>query len=574
MIAFFLRNWRLSLDIAFVIALCVAFSYFDPFGMFRNTKLQQTANMVSSVKEIGELVTAEYYGEVLSYESDKLNLSSDSISSIAKDFYTDMLYTVDETVQEGKRFDDEEIQKKLKSISNGQVYDYLIAFISAKYLGKSLDKFYDKETKKLKGRAEKKLFKEVYQDLLKNHKSYSEEKYLASLDFLPEYLNDFGSFYHKITNVQSTSDDSEVVMIARGTVKAGFKFNKLNEDNFQYNSATKQVLLYGIEPIILDTIINPWFIPQLKVKGFEFVNNPSKRNYDDVVKVKKSCYDSLAAQAINANIIYQAKINGIKVLQNLFSIVLDEPDIQVVFNEFPEQKFVEKVSMDGTISLKEALQIDSVFNLYKSRLDYVNSEEKVNLEFEQRILINNLKKNTFLGTHKYYTTHASAKPPLFSRYSLELAKMAQSTLEKTSCDNIEDILRPIRDTLQIKHLKYNVTYSCSFVEENSVWFSDTSFIGEFNTFLSLLSKIDSVEYECLKTYEYPVLDCPLSKFDDFSLHQTDTVKYFIDSMIENVQFSIPQEKEVLRKVETENAIRYIQSKPIKQFNRFVSEMFN
>ncbi len=66
MIGWILKNWKLFLDVIVVIAAIVLLTLFDPFGIFSNRKLRNTANILSSVKDIGELVTAEYYGEVIS----------------------------------------------------------------------------------------------------------------------------------------------------------------------------------------------------------------------------------------------------------------------------------------------------------------------------------------------------------------------------------------------------------------------------------------------------------------------------------------------------------------------------
>src|SRR4051812_28360718 len=50
-----------------VIAAVLLFSFFDPFNIFGSKKktLKDTPVSVTSIREIGELITAEYYGEVL-----------------------------------------------------------------------------------------------------------------------------------------------------------------------------------------------------------------------------------------------------------------------------------------------------------------------------------------------------------------------------------------------------------------------------------------------------------------------------------------------------------------------------
>src|SRR3954452_22724098 len=50
-----------------VVAAVLLFSFFDPFNIFGSRKktLKDTPTSVTSIKQIGELITAEYYGEVL-----------------------------------------------------------------------------------------------------------------------------------------------------------------------------------------------------------------------------------------------------------------------------------------------------------------------------------------------------------------------------------------------------------------------------------------------------------------------------------------------------------------------------
>ena len=56
------------MQIVAVVAGVLTFSFFDPFGLLSPKKrtLQDTPVSVKSIKEIGELISAEYYGEVLS----------------------------------------------------------------------------------------------------------------------------------------------------------------------------------------------------------------------------------------------------------------------------------------------------------------------------------------------------------------------------------------------------------------------------------------------------------------------------------------------------------------------------
>ena len=57
----------LLLQIALVVAAVLVFSFFDPFGMFKPSAptLEDTPVSLKSIRSIGELISAEYYGEVI-----------------------------------------------------------------------------------------------------------------------------------------------------------------------------------------------------------------------------------------------------------------------------------------------------------------------------------------------------------------------------------------------------------------------------------------------------------------------------------------------------------------------------
>jgi len=58
----------LILQIIIVVAAVLVFSWFDPFDLLAPTRLtlKNTPIQVQSIREIGQLITAEYYGEVIS----------------------------------------------------------------------------------------------------------------------------------------------------------------------------------------------------------------------------------------------------------------------------------------------------------------------------------------------------------------------------------------------------------------------------------------------------------------------------------------------------------------------------
>src|SRR5690554_1630453 len=93
MIGILLKNWRFILDIILVIGVVVLLFIWNPFQIFGGgLKLTPTTNMVTEVKQLGQLVTSEYYGEVISsIEESRLNLlEEEEISFQAAQSYNDL----------------------------------------------------------------------------------------------------------------------------------------------------------------------------------------------------------------------------------------------------------------------------------------------------------------------------------------------------------------------------------------------------------------------------------------------------------------------------------------------------
>jgi len=71
-----------------VVIAVLAFSYFDPFEILLSNKLtlRDTPAQVQQIKSIGELISAEYYGEVISSYSHTIKANKDtSVAQMKKE---------------------------------------------------------------------------------------------------------------------------------------------------------------------------------------------------------------------------------------------------------------------------------------------------------------------------------------------------------------------------------------------------------------------------------------------------------------------------------------------------------
>ena len=296
------------------------------------------------------------------------------------------------------------------------------------------------------------------------------------LDSIPPYVEEFHQTYSMLTEkVVETGPNKRknIVFIGRGWVKAGFRFNQFDESNFVFDKASKVVHFYGLTPVILDKDINPWFIPERKVKGFELVKYTGQVNFEDAKEVKKLCKEKLLQQA-GIEILKRAQENGNDALKSFFSLLLDEPDLSVEFHDIPHQEIYETIASDTLITIHEAMAIEKFYINKRQQIDSIQSREV--RERERRFLgqfIIRLKKLPFI--QKNFS---------FSYYSLGAARILKDSFHIDSADLA--ILPAMRGKL--KQSKYDLALSTEVTEKDSLWFTSGDFIAEYHATLDAVSK--------------------------------------------------------------------------------------
>ena len=304
---------------------------------------------------------------------------------------------------------------------------------------------------------------------------------------VPGFIDGFYKYYGFLTKKHLESGSNrrkEIVFIGRGWVKAGFDFGKLNEGNFMYDEANKSVHFFGIKPVILDTDINPWFIPERKVKGFELVNYSGKVNFEDAKAVKKQCKEKLLEQARKADIVKKAMENGEETLKNFFSLILDEPDIKVRFHTHPFDLHYAMIAADTLVDINEAIFIQELYEKQMKKIDKAKKErdgEKLSLALKEnqlmKIFINQLKQLNFIDSGFH-----------FNYYSIAAAEILKDTFHISICDRQK--LIDLRDKLNIS--TDSLHFITKIVLKNPLWFDEdgysegTDFRDEFNHTMNAL----------------------------------------------------------------------------------------
>jgi len=350
-----IKSWfsglTLIVQILLVVAAVLIFAWFDPFDIFMNTKLsiRDTPSRVKEIKEIGELITAEYCGEVISsfynvqqqeaaIKKNRLQLEVENLDS-----------TFAVRLKAVWKIDGE--KEQLQQFNN---------------LCDKLDdeqRFFDIYFKELK--------KEVKLGFFQGRKAFLEKLY--DYDFTDEaeankriaaIMND--KEVKKIgKKEENINPKKQLILLARGKVQAGFKFEKLNEKNVRVDTLHNRIVLVGFSPEILSCTINPWFIPELGIKGFEIIDMTGKADEVKIFNsVKRSCEDSLKMKAIQSGILEKAVKNAETNLQNFFSIIMNNKDIKVSIVPNELAFYSTTLLSNNFITLREIAVMDTVLNKY------------------------------------------------------------------------------------------------------------------------------------------------------------------------------------------------------------------
>ena len=364
-ISFLVRNIRSIIDALILAAIIVIFVIFDPLKLFNTgINIRNTPVSVQSIRQIGQLITAEYYGEAIASlaESYTETLDPEMINDNGQMLFQNLFVSFDSLRKTDKpgwfTFDGirkNNIEKRMEDhfpwITHSKFCPLLLGHLSESIFNKSQKKYNEKD-----------ILWELYDKGKIVENGFKIDR--------TSILNGFSDYVIKKGENDFKQLKKNIVYIGRGWVKAGIDFGKLKPEDIFYNSGNKTLYIKHCEPEILDCDINPWFIPN-KVKGFELIKQ--KGSFDnpfaEAVKVKKACIENLRMQAINSGIIHQARENARESLMNLFSLIMDSQVSQVVFAKNKFEQALNEILKDSLISNQEAIFIDSLTSKSLVKLD-------------------------------------------------------------------------------------------------------------------------------------------------------------------------------------------------------------
>lgn len=487
---FYKRIGGLVAQIVLVIAAVIVFSYFDPFGWLSpgKKKLEDTPISVASVREIGQLVTAEYYGEVMSTLHDSLLVEFEAGETAAGDEFPNLNARFVDALRDFYHRRDS-IRVRAFNRRND-----LTDFFYSSYPSITNDIYYqdmmtvalEKKYVKRKHKDEADLLLDIWKT--RNEREF-EENFITPINNLLPAFTKARLEKRKAIERSKSFQKRQIIVLGRGVVRAGLDFGEFSEKNFKFDREKNIVFLFGVAPAILDCDINPWFIPERKVKGFEIIAATARANNpEDLLKVKGSCLTKLRTQAEAYGIVHQAKVNAEAALTAFFSLLLAEPVAGVKIMESSVEYYREMFPEDKVVPGERLLLMDSaLLSLYE-----VSSDLAFQMGRKFSHLTWGLPPDTF-RIHRYsYAAYRMAEDKMLTAEELDELKMIMRQRTYTVLDSlwffpldtVNTLKGRVRDQMLGKHgytrgialwydsIRDNSSYK-KFHEEDSIAFQAT-----------------------------------------------------------------------------------------------------
>lgn len=323
-------------------------AFWNPGDIFSSTKhtLKDTPILVRSMKQIGQLITAEYYGETVAD-----NFSVVELDSLEKeDEFLKLLELHESFVGEidEMRGNHKELPRNKDKLTEVYLNNY--AALADDSDSQVLKEYYFDQ-------HDKRDFGKLLQYLVKTKRGRDKE--VGQKKSLEKHVE---NYYASSNSPGKVKKKELLVIVGRGWVKAGYDFEKFEPENFIYSESRKRVYLSGMSPF-MEVTMNPWFIPEKGVEGFEFImmGKEAAHNRQTVLETKLKCRSKLVKQAEDRAILELAKKNAEENIKAFISLIMEEEIVSVQIYESLIDANWNFFMEDDTLSADELWMIELQF---------------------------------------------------------------------------------------------------------------------------------------------------------------------------------------------------------------------
>lgn len=317
-------------------------------------KLKNTVLSVQEINTIGELITAEYYGEVLSGHSLLIHENTQVIFQNSLQIIRDEMDKEKNVVEKEYKEKINNRKTKIKDLKKGR----------SVLFRKSRIKDLEDDVKRLEKRRNRKI-----KNLANNINSH---KYISALELLKRFtgqnkkaiitlLNSeennsriYQIYRSRIEEYISKQEKKELVYLGRGSVKIGYDMKNIDSLNIFFSESRDTMYLINFDPYITDIDINPYFYypidetentldsTSLKIDnteqkvdsslhGFQLIyaKNQNKFTLNEISKLKSDCKLKLRQEALQKNVFDHAHKNAEQALEALLSLLLTDKNTHI-----------------------------------------------------------------------------------------------------------------------------------------------------------------------------------------------------------------------------------------------------
>ena len=355
------KKWHIPLILFLLLIIAIGSFVIIPLlrtGSMVESKLtlRKTPTVITEVHQLGELIGAEYYGEVV--------------------------HTMVEAYEDEDWRDLENSYREIKNMY-GRIYDR-ISRIQASHnevVYQSVDEFMDSHS------SPQQLYNPAWFEVMMDIKEF---EYKAE-DWLLEKIRntDWEAFRKqykreldqgRIAVRKEKNKGAELVYLGRGKVKAGFDLRSISSTNIERKGDI--LFIHNTDPLILTADINPWFIPPAQhdsggIKGFEVLRESGTISSNDRKRVKQGCKWDLIQDAWKVGIMQTAEKTAEETLLNFFQLMesdsasyLTKVDIvpSSVYQQQEKMWKDQQLDAEEVLTFKNWLQADSIPDERKDQL--------------------------------------------------------------------------------------------------------------------------------------------------------------------------------------------------------------
>ena len=355
----------------------------------KQIKLADTVVSIKEISEIGQLITAEYHGEVISslsliqaeYMNEEVLKPTFEIIKKTKQQLDTMVATKFDKKLSGVDLELANEKKKLTQLQNEENRN-------TRKISKSQKRIRRLELRKarLNRKVERKKFKTFRRNLTREEKramkvlqkSTGNNKKTVVTKITNATFEEFAeSNRAAIEKKRKKQYGEDIAYLGRGAVKAGYDLQALDSLNIFVSPTRDTIYFIDFDPQLFDVDINPWYYfdeekdmakeEERRLFGFELFDVDTERKtkitLDQINQVKSDCKRKLRAEALDRDIFEAARTNAENSLLSFFQLLNLEPGQEITKVVISHSKyFDDKVDIlyDRSIDEDELAEIKRI----------------------------------------------------------------------------------------------------------------------------------------------------------------------------------------------------------------------